>query len=151
MIQLKGGNLFCVYQIKGYSCASQAMIKAKHGAIQHIDSCVHSRYEMAVPEVLELKDHSLWHRTTRGRINKRQFGILPNTLPSVTKKSYDKGKTWTDERLIYEAHYNFDDGCWEPSQLQLPSGEIQLFFQMKESTHIQTSKIFPYSAQRIMV
>ena len=29
---------------------------------------------------------------------------------------------------MYKASYQFKDGCWEPSALQLPSGEIQLFF-----------------------
>ncbi|MCA1482081.1 sialidase family protein, partial [Bradyrhizobium sp. NBAIM08] len=45
-----------------------------------------------------------------------------------TKKSYDGGLSWTDERLLYEAGSKFEDGCWEPSQIQLPSGEIRLFF-----------------------
>ncbi|WP_419788582.1 sialidase family protein [Mucilaginibacter sp. SP1R1] len=44
------------------------------------------------------------------------------------QKSYDQGKTWRDERLVYQASYQFQDGCWEPSQIQLPSGEIQLYF-----------------------
>jgi len=45
-----------------------------------------------------------------------------------TKKSYDGGSTWIDERLLYEADYSFHNGCWEPSAIQLPNGEIQLFF-----------------------
>jgi hypothetical protein len=43
-------------------------------------------------------------------------------------KSYDEGLTWKDDHLLYEAGHLFKNGCWEPSALQLPSGEIQLFF-----------------------
>ncbi|NJK94603.1 MAG: hypothetical protein HC905_06470, partial [Bacteroidales bacterium] len=35
--------------------------------------------------------------------------------------------TWNDETEVYRAGYAFKNGCWEPSQVQLPSGEIQLF------------------------
>jgi hypothetical protein len=51
----------------------------------------------------------------------KKFGIR-------TKKSYDGGLTWKDERLLYEAGSSFNDGCWEPAAIQLPNGEIQLFF-----------------------
>ena len=30
--------------------------------------------------------------------------------------------------MLYEGGSKFEDGCWEPAQVQLPSGEIQLFF-----------------------
>ncbi|TCD08353.1 exo-alpha-sialidase [Pedobacter frigidisoli] len=81
---------------------------------------------MAVPEIIELKDHSLLAsynpRPKSGNADTaKRFGIR-------TKKSHNDGKTWEDERLVYEASYKFEDGCWEPAQIQLPSGEIQLFF-----------------------
>jgi hypothetical protein len=83
---------------------------------------------MAVPDILELKDHSLLvsYNSRPHKVN----GVADTTkhFAIITKKSYDEGKTWTDERLIYQAGYRFEDGCWEPSQLQLPSGEIQLFY-----------------------
>lgn len=42
--------------------------------------------------------------------------------------SYDKGDTWQDEQLIFSAANKFDQGAWEPAFLQLPSGELQLYF-----------------------
>jgi hypothetical protein len=79
---------------------------------------------MAVPDILELKDHSILvcynPRPGRSATGKR-FGIR-------TQKSYDGGTTWKDERTLYEADYSFQNGCWEPSAIQLPNGEIQLFF-----------------------
>ncbi len=51
----------------------------------------------------------------------RLFGIR-------CKRSEDNGETWSDEIWIYDASYIFSDGCWEPSMLELPSGEVQLYF-----------------------
>lgn len=51
----------------------------------------------------------------------RRFGIR-------CKRSADGGATWSEETKVYDASYTFGDGCWEPSLLQLPSGEVQLYF-----------------------
>jgi hypothetical protein len=53
-----------------------------------------------------------------------------NTVPYIikTKISRDNGQTWGDERLIYSADNTFQNGCWEPSLMQIPSGEVQVFF-----------------------
>jgi hypothetical protein len=53
-------------------------------------------------------------------------GIHPFTI--MTTVSKDGGATWEGGRLVYEAGINSGTGCWEPAQIQLPSGEIQLFF-----------------------
>lgn len=45
-----------------------------------------------------------------------------------TIKSYDNGVSWKEDTLLYRAGWQFSNGCWEPSAIQLPSGEIQLFF-----------------------
>jgi hypothetical protein len=42
--------------------------------------------------------------------------------------SKDKGRTWKHHSKVYEADVNSHNGCWEPSAIQLPSGEIQLVF-----------------------
>lgn len=44
------------------------------------------------------------------------------------KRSTDGGQTWGAEKILYQAGHEFKNGCWEPSMVQLPSGEIQLFF-----------------------
>ena len=53
-------------------------------------------------------------------------GIHPFTI--MTTVSKDNGATWEAGRLVYEAGINSGTGCWEPAQIQLASGEIQLFF-----------------------
>ena len=42
--------------------------------------------------------------------------------------SADKGQTWSAEETLFVAGVDFEEGCWEPVVMQLPSGEIQLFF-----------------------
>ena len=79
---------------------------------------------MAVPDLLELKDGSLL-----AMYNPRPYSIDPSRKFGIRiKKSYDKGTTWKDEQLLYEAGYQFENGCWEPAAIQLPGGEIQLYF-----------------------
>jgi hypothetical protein len=83
-----------------------------------------SDVNMAVPDILQLKDGSILVC-----YNPRPFNIAPGRNFAIrTKKSYDGGLTWKDGRLLYEAQHTFDNGCWEPSAIQLPGGEIQLFF-----------------------
>lgn len=51
----------------------------------------------------------------------RKFGIR-------CKRSTDNGRTWSDEIFINDADQTFENGCWEPNFLQLPSGELQCYF-----------------------
>jgi hypothetical protein len=43
-------------------------------------------------------------------------------------RSADRGRTWSPPRTIHTAGPSYQDGCWEPAAIQLPSGEIQVFF-----------------------
>ncbi|RZM22756.1 MAG: hypothetical protein EOO88_28415, partial [Pedobacter sp.] len=93
---------------------------------------------MSVPDILELKDHTLLAfynpRPSKNAVGKR-FGIR-------VKKSADGGITWKHEQLLYEAGDKFENGCWEPSAMQLPSGEIQVFFANEaEYTHSNEQNI----------
>ena len=45
----------------------------------------------------------------------------------MTATSTDKGDTW-HEQTIYTASTEGRDGCWEPVALELPDGEVQLYF-----------------------
>lgn len=42
--------------------------------------------------------------------------------------SKDNGKTWQHLSKAYEADVVSKNGCWEPSAIQLPTGEIQMVF-----------------------
>lgn len=53
-------------------------------------------------------------------------GIHPYTIRIGFSK--DNGNTWGGYQLVYQAGTVPESGCWEPTQVQIPSGEIQLFF-----------------------
>lgn len=128
MVQLSNGELICVYEGKGNTKCVKSTDLGKTWSMPVTIAAAVPGISMSVPEILELKDHSLLvsynprpHKINGNLDTTKRFAIC-------TKKSYDQGKTWKDERLLYQASYQFDDGCWEPSQIQLPSGQIQLFF-----------------------
>jgi hypothetical protein len=127
MIELKNGRLITVYAAaignteivysddKGDHWSAPVVVAAKAGDIR-----------MDAPDITLLNDGSLLvcynpRPSFRNADTFKHFAIR-------IAKSYDDGLSWKDDQLLYEAGYRFKDGCWEPAALQLPSGEIQLFF-----------------------
>lgn len=121
--QLYDKTLICTYESGGtivvktssnFGSSWSAPIKVVSG---------NALVNMATPDILQLKDNSILicynPRPIAGSVIK--FSI--NTI-----KSYDGGLTWKENQMVYEASSDFDNGCWEPSALQIPSGEVQLFF-----------------------
>ena len=51
---------------------------------------------------------------------------LPYKIMYAT--SEDGGNSWDEARDLYVAGTDFKNGCWEPIALQLPDGEIQIYF-----------------------
>jgi hypothetical protein len=63
-------------------------------------------------------------------LNSRPVRANEGRLPYMIRTliSRDGGRTWADERDVFVGGKVFGDGCWEPAFLQLPSGELQLYF-----------------------
>lgn len=81
---------------------------------------------MSVPEILKLKNGNLL-------LTYNPRPVQPNDNTNLkygirARISTDNGSTWGDEIFVYDAHHLFDNGCWEPCAIQLPSGEIQVYF-----------------------
>lgn len=78
-----------------------------------------------VPDLIQLSDGTIIvgynPRPSTPYTEDRHFGIR-------LRRSTNNGKTWSDEIFVYDADYTFENGCWEPSFLELPSGELQLYF-----------------------
>ncbi|MCX7011802.1 MAG: sialidase family protein, partial [Candidatus Sumerlaeota bacterium] len=53
-------------------------------------------------------------------------GVHPFAIKTCVSR--DNGRAWSAPALVYEAGTDARTGCWEPAAIQLPSGEIQLFF-----------------------
>lgn len=79
----------------------------------------------AVPEIILLDDGTLLsaanYRPVQPYSSDRRFGIS-------VKRSADNGYSWSGEDILYEGGWTYENGCWEPVFLQLPSGEVHLFF-----------------------
>ncbi len=62
--------------------------------------------------------------------------LMYNERPTDGKSRYgigvctsdDGGRTWQGHRRIHTAGTQREGGCWEPAAVELPDGEIQLFF-----------------------
>jgi len=73
-------------------------------------------------EILELSGGSLLYMWNA---RPKQDSGLPYKIMIATSDDY--GTTW-HEQTIYTASTNAREGCWEPVAIELPSGEVQLFF-----------------------
>jgi len=124
MIQRFDQSLVCIYESDGNILVSRSSDLGVKWSAPDTVALKAGGINRSVPDILELKDHSLL-----ACYNGRPYPINPSKKFNIlTKRSTDGGTTWTDEQLLYEAGYQFENGCWEPSAIQLPSGEIQLFF-----------------------
>ena len=79
----------------------------------------------AVPDLIQLTDGTIIvgfnPRPSEPYSEDRKFGIR-------AVRSTDNGNTWSNAIFIFDAQHTFNDGCWEPSFLELPSGELQCYF-----------------------
>lgn len=125
MIKLHDGNLFCVYESDGATHAIKSRDGGKQWSEPRMLAVPENDIARAVPEVLQLQDQSLLV----------SYNLRPprnNTDPAKrfaiqVIRSTDGGENWSEPVEVYKAGFEFKNGCWEPAQIQLPSGEIQLF------------------------
>lgn len=125
LIQLNNKKLICTYESGGSILVkiSEDLGKTWSSSIKVVSGT--AAVNMTTPDILELKDHSILicynPRPIGGSNSGENFSIK-------TIKSSDGGLSWSGNQVIYEATSEFENGCWEPSAIQIASGEIQLFF-----------------------
>lgn len=88
-----------------------------------------------VPDMIQLRDGTIIvaynPRPSTPYTDDRRFSIR-------LKRSTDNGRTWSKEIVVFDGGSTFDTGCWEPCLLELPSGELQLYF-ADESPYVTNS------------
>lgn len=124
MIELQDGRLMAVCESGGIKIAFSNDKGSTWGSATKIVNNP-SGINEAVPDLIQLADGTIIvaynPRPTSPYSEDRKFGIR-------CKRSTDNGQTWSDEIFVNDALHTFSDGCWEPCMLQLPSGEVQLYF-----------------------
>lgn len=125
LIQLEDKSLICTYESGGSIVIKKSNdLGATWGTLINVVSG-DDEVNMATPDILRLGENSILicynPRPKPGSDASIKFAIR-------VVKSYDNGTSWVDDNLVYEASSKSDNGCWEPSGIQLPDGEIQLFF-----------------------
>jgi hypothetical protein len=136
MIVLHDGTLFCVYECQGATHAIRSLDQGNTWTAPTIVAAAENGIARVVPEVLQLRDHSILVS-----YNLRPPGNNTDSTKRFAievKRSVD-GHQWLAPVRIYTAGPEFSNGCWEPAQLQLPTGEIQLFM-ANEGPYTQTNE-----------
>jgi hypothetical protein len=121
MIRLADGRVLCAFGRASKICIS---LSADDGrtwtAPRVVATCAHGKAANAEP--LQLANGwVLVCYNERPVDGKHPFAIC-------IAASRDGCRTWRAHARVYEAGLKWENGCWEPAALQLPSGEVQLFF-----------------------
>ena len=126
MIRAKEGRILCCFDKSGKS-----WVKASddNGKSWNTEAVLVAQSEFAAiitnPELLQLRDGTIMCFTNE-RPTAKDGGVHPFAI--LVCSSSDGGRNWSKPRRLYAADTKFENGCWEPAAIQLPDGEIQLFF-----------------------
>ena len=135
MIQLKDKSLMCVYESSGSTVVVRSSDLGASWSAASTIAARHDGISMAVPDLIQLHNGRLivfYNPRPSQKSPDKKFGIR-------CKTSDDNGKSWSAGQVLYDADWQFENGCWEPSAVQLPNGEIQLFF-ANESDYRQSKE-----------
>jgi len=121
MIWLSDGSILCIHDRGG----NVWVRKSDDEGVSWRKPVLVATYPHGVatnPEILQLRNGwVLASYNERPRDEVRPFAIR-------ARISRDEGASWGGSCLVHEAGVRSENGCWEPAQIQLPSGEVQLFF-----------------------
>lgn len=121
MVRVAGGDILCCFESRGAAMLTRS---ADDGATWSRPQVVATAPSGTAsnPELLVLADGKiLYFYNERPNDGVHHFTIQVSA-------SADNGRTWKRLSTAYTADTVSKNGCWEPSAIQLPSGEIQLFF-----------------------
>lgn len=81
------------------------------------------KVEIANAELIELSNGDMLFGCN---LRPAKDNVFPFTI--AISKSTDKGQSWSALDRIYSAGKKFTNGCWEPIFLELPDGNVQVYF-----------------------
>ncbi|MBQ7181409.1 MAG: exo-alpha-sialidase [Bacteroidaceae bacterium] len=119
---LSDGTLACAYSA-GNDVYLRLCRNGRWGSAIKVASDKKGQYGYTNSELLELADGRLMYAW-----NARAHSGTGQPYKIMVAYSATKGRTWNGEETLYTAGTEWTDGCWEPAMMQLPDGEVQLFF-----------------------
>ena len=124
LIQLQDGRLLACCESGGIKVCTSSNLGRTWGNPTLIAPNTNNTPN-CVPDLVQLSNGTILvaynPRPSTPYTEDRRFGIR-------LRRSTDGGRTWSGEIFVFDADYTFENGCWEPSFLELPSGELQLYF-----------------------
>jgi uncharacterized protein (TIGR03437 family) len=121
MVRLPDREILCAFELDGAISVRRSADEARTWSAPVIAASYHFG-NAANPELLVLANGSVLLS-----YNERPAdGIHPYTI--TVALSRDDGQTWGEYNTVFTAGRTSETGCWEPAQIQLPSGEIDLYF-----------------------
>lgn len=125
MIELQDGRLLAVAEALGGISITFSSNKGDTWSTPRLIASPPEKIFYAVPDVIQLTDGTILiginPRPSTPYSTDRLFGIR-------VVRSTDKGESWSKPSYVFDAQHTFNDGCWEPAFLELPSGEVQCYF-----------------------
>jgi hypothetical protein len=125
MIELQDGRLLAVAEALG---GISVTFSSNKGTTWTPPQCIASspgQVFYAVPDVIQLADGTILiglnPRPREPYSEERRFGIR-------VVRSTNNGESWSEPYFVFDAQHTFNNGCWEPAFLELPSGEVQCYF-----------------------
>ncbi len=123
--KLSDGTLALVYDTnRVLYIRKKSPTDSKWGNLIRVATDHTNTYNYTNAELIELSNGTLMY-AWNARVNAEGRG---NNYKIMCCFSFDKGNTWDSPRVLYEAGDVGREGCWEPVMLQLPTGELQLYF-----------------------
>jgi len=135
IIRLKNGQMLCGFDFKGKNCVRHSHDEGK--TWQELVKVAEWPFgRLTNTELLQLRDGSILcfynERPRRpAAANGTNAPPSPNEIHPYSicmARSDDSGKTWQKPETLYAGGAEFTNGCWEPAAIELPSGEVQMFF-----------------------
>jgi hypothetical protein len=121
MVRIPGGDILCGFEGHGAAMVTRSADDGKTWSKPQVVAKAPSG-SASNSEMLVLANGSvLYLYNERPNDGVHQFTIQVSA-------STDSGRTWNHLGTAYTADTEPRNGCWEPSAVQLPSGETQLFF-----------------------
>ncbi|HVF95932.1 MAG TPA: exo-alpha-sialidase [Flavisolibacter sp.] len=129
MIQLKNGLLLTAYASRGNIVIAKSSDEGRTWSLPKTIAAMRDAVNMDTPELLQLQNGNLLLcYATRPQAALRGHPDTAQKFEIRVQESRDGGDSWQNEKILYKAGASFNDGCWEPAAVQIPSGEIQVFF-----------------------